>query len=1005
MKRKIDFDSTLDTFQGPIVDWCNSLRNSTICEIKLVSSPELFGLARLSVVVLLQDGSVYRLSRALKWGEKSTSKTNRNDTTTPTTQDTTEKKPEQEGTATPTNQDATKKKSDGEGTIMPDIQDTIEKVSVVDMGPSSHPFVTITFKQGYYPELLHLLRVCHGIQKHGLMFKAPHVVMDFSNNFFALALFLNVARSCLPHKAQVNTAGEDCALLEGLWQEVYQSLQKQGTAFWENTIAEHTTNLTKELIYRLARYKVRLLLGSHWDTEDNSESEESSIVASIVARIQALAENKGLSDTIVWDEAWDRRWSEIWNHYRPVVPLRKSGKLQTITSVARIAAMSRISGISSVARISSLAKGLTTISLTVDGCAAGRICGRTLVELPSTKSRSILLNALWKGHNHRPKTPESQDPATNRSRLSTEVTGLNVLNIPTTERSILPIEWLGNSCFYDSKTYQVWATPRECAIESAWTAAWFMAEPRGKMVAENVTQSEPEADPPNTAAQANIRSRIRTKAHPATEAISDLATWASHRLSKWLNRGRQDQGSSNTVVGNHTRSTERVIGLSGQVPRTGSSRPMASLLGSSVRDSAVTTLAATMTSSPVSTTFSQAGGSIHSPMSPRSRRFSEISQLQRHSGIPEGALPSILESRIDLPAQVQGASSLPTPPAETAPLEPFPTSSPIQTSGQRHPESSGSPSGTDTPRTRIPSATVRLRKRVITRYSDDRRNSDFQAKNAFENKVRERIYGERKTEAREQAAQILKDLTSDSKPQADAQKLAKMAWERAVAYSGRDHFEQSIKSLARQKWDEQADRYEKDTLLVSLGDQPSTWEANFLSTWQYAWEEAWAAAWTAVWDLSYKEAASRGIGFGIEEVLDLDPKLQRSTYKELESSEPFVRLRRSLLDNQSPAKSLEQVHRWMKELGYLSESLQYSVPTLHDECMEITVAKSSEVKAREAAKKTSEPIRMSHYDLQEWLTKSYILDTVHGDQKLHNLFLRGIAEVWESMSAEPGQQS
>ncbi|KAG8712756.1 hypothetical protein FRC11_014285, partial [Ceratobasidium sp. 423] len=794
---------------------------------------------------------------------------------------------------------------------MPNIQDTIEKVSSLDVGLISRPLVTITFKRNYFPNLLSLLQICHGIQKHGLIFKAPHVVMDCSDNFFALALVLNVTRTCLPHRVLVDTSEPDHTPLEELWQDIYQLLQRQGYAFWENTIAEHTNNLARELIYRLARYKVLLLLGSK-----PNKVAGPSVAASTIARIEALVDNRELADPTVWDKAWDMHWREVWRRSGPVAQLRHSGGIQSIASIAGAP---------------------TTISPTVDGCAPGRIAGRTPVKLILTESSSILLNSIWSGPNSRlPEMPlhgpnetnilggkgQSVEPKANKSRPLAEIAASNIYSIPVAERY---------NC-------TVWATPRESAIESAWAAAWSEAESYGETAARSVLEAnKPEAGPPNQATQAGARSRAGTTTHPsvlgaisATKAAARFAARASHRFSVSFNKGRSDQEPPTNAVVNPispTGETGLVTAPSQTLPETAPSPSTAcSPTIGDIRGSIPRKIVPTIeTSSLAFAAQPQIGNNSLSPITPRSRKTSGTSSKLRSPSVPGVGLHSISEasSHVDLSIQAQADPNPPIRVSRTA-SEPFPVDAPVQTPVRRNSESSDPPSTITFTRRRSESATQRLRKHVITRWSDPQRYSEFE--DAFVDKTQERHYREKKESARIEAAKTSDkpDFLAAELRKAGPRQRAEVAWEQMVAHLGKNNFEKKLQILAQQEWEKLVERQKKTHFSGPLGDQPGSWETDFALTWQRAWKESWETAWTAVWKLSYKEATSRGIEFGTEEILDLDPKLKRRTLKQLEASDSYVQLRESLLENKSPLGSLEQVHQWMKELSYLSESLQYS---------------------------------------------------------------------------------
>ncbi|CAE6533277.1 unnamed protein product [Rhizoctonia solani] len=875
MKRVINSD-TRNTLSGPIVDWCKNLHNSTVYKIQLLSSSRSES-APLFVVVSLQDGSMYRLQRTVKWAKKQ---------------------------------------------IMPniqDIQDTIEEVSALDIA-GSQPFITIKFKAQYYPNLLFLLQVCHSIQVchdiqgRGMIFKAPHVIMVCSDDFFALALVLNVTRNCLPRRSIVDTSEsqpDSYILLEGLWQEIYQTLQRQGHAFWERTMAEHTKGLARELIYGLARHKVlRLLRGN------TGPINELSVAASMVARIEALVEKKELIDPIVWDKAWDKAWEKAWKQRGSVVQPYNPGRIQAFTSRFRSTSTN------------------TNIAI-VDGRVSGRAAGRAPVKLLPTGSSSILLSSIVAGVHSQPteiiahsaeeaSTPGDGNQSLNHissegrhSLVDSNVSTSNLYRASIAERYDCTVNWLGNSCLLsDLNTCKIWATPRESAIESAWGVAWSQGEIYGRAAARGVlgVVDQPLTQPTTS----GIRSRART----ISKAVTHIMTQASHRLSISPNR---EHIQELPAIG-----TPR-IGTAFSRTSLANTAPLLGTNPSAVENMRISApkniISDFETSSPPAMRLQF---EVNRPSPIVTRRRS--SRLMTPS-TPTNLYPiSEVSSRVDLPA-LSPATRI----AETAPI-PFPVTTPVLAIPPQSPDHSIPPSGVTTPRPRSESATKRLRKHVITRWSDPQPYGDFEA--AFRDKTQERKYRESKGSSCKEAAQCIHHLELLEKKlrEVDPMKQATEAWDRANSISDKALFQQKLKALAQQEWEKMVSQHER----ISFAARPENeWEIGFISAWEQVWKESWAEAWAAVWRLSFDEAVSRGIEFGVDETIgNLASELRRRTYEQLQSSDPYVQLQRSLPADTSPLGSLEQIHQWMQELGYLSELLHHSAPILRNECMEITVVES-----------------------------------------------------------------
>lgn len=296
MKRPIEFKGS-SGFQGPIIDWYNTLRNTTVCNLELhkVSSPRA---SRPSVVIVsLIDGSKYRLQRAIL----------------------------------------------NDDSIFPEFLDTIEHILPSDI--NSRPLVRLDFNEGQRPDLLFILSVCYGARTQGVIFTAPKIVVD--SDFFAVALILIVARKCLP--PQVISYTSTRSPLETLWNDVYTLIQSQGYAFWVDTVAEYTKNMTRELIYRVARRATVQMPNPDADdhlggTSDINSNNNQLLAAAVVARVEVLAEKKELVDPTVWDEAWDRCWREAWQRSKLTNSWNTSRLLRSIRSLSLQAPIPPIDG-------------------------------------------------------------------------------------------------------------------------------------------------------------------------------------------------------------------------------------------------------------------------------------------------------------------------------------------------------------------------------------------------------------------------------------------------------------------------------------------------------------------------------------------------------------------------------------------------------------------------------------------------------------------------------------
>lgn len=317
MKRTIEFDKSPGGLQGPIIDWYNTLRNTTVCNLELHVISDPADPPTPAVIVSLADGSRYRLQRVIL-----------------------------------------KKR------IIPESVDTIEPILPSDIGATSQLLVNIKFNTGAQPDLLFVLSVCYGTRSQELIFTAPQIVTY--GHFFALALILNVTRKCLPHRIipQASTGSP----LELLWKDVYDLIHSQGYAFWAGTLAEHTKNMTRELLYKAAQGEVATNI--HGETIDD----DLFLAASAVARVEALAEKKELADPTVWDKAWDRCWRHVWRGFRPT-----NGQ-----GTSRV--MGTLEGISG-----------ETFKPIIDGRVPGRAAGRNPMRLPLSPDSITLSHAISLG--------------------------------------------------------------------------------------------------------------------------------------------------------------------------------------------------------------------------------------------------------------------------------------------------------------------------------------------------------------------------------------------------------------------------------------------------------------------------------------------------------------------------------------------------------------------------------------------------------------------------------
>ncbi|KAG8760020.1 hypothetical protein FRC11_001083 [Ceratobasidium sp. 423] len=323
--------------------------------------------------------------------------------------------------------------------LIPESVDTIEPLYTPYPAESEPALVNMQFKSGSRPSLQFILAVCHGVQTRRGLFRAPEIIAG--SDFFALAITLNVARKCINHRAIAHTPTSTGSPLKRLWRDVYDFIQNEDYTFWGDTIAEHTKNITRELVYKLARKNVGALL--HCNRSQY-------IAASVVSRVEVLARRKELSEPTLWDEAWNGRWQQLWCDYQ--APVGTGSVIGSTPSSDRNASR-------------------RTMRLDINGRTPGGIAGRTISKIPVTDDNTILLDVLLKGlypdsalgHSDGEKGKEA-----NRNKAG----GYGLVVIQDQEDNV------------------IWASPREMAVEMAWEKAWDISVAQGEQAAKDIQEKE-----------------------------------------------------------------------------------------------------------------------------------------------------------------------------------------------------------------------------------------------------------------------------------------------------------------------------------------------------------------------------------------------------------------------------------------------------------------------------------------------------------------------------------
>lgn len=502
--------------------------------------------------------------------------------------------------------------------------------------------------------------------------------------------------------------------------------------------------------------------------------------------------------------------------------------------------------------------------------------------------------------------------------------------------------WLGHGHLgRRGNDHEIWASPREIAVEMAWVAAWSKAVNQGRVAARNIQDEGPQETPNQMRAVPNARA-AKAIIHPSLVGLMTAA-----------------------------RLTKRLAVQAGQ-------------RYSKIFDSGTTT-------------------EVSPPQTPKTTSRSQRLNL---AILPQ--TDRVVVSPITSPGSQQNRYSFPK----------FSPESP--SNSNRFSFSRVDPGAPNHQRTRSENAaTSVLRKHVVSRHSGHRRHSDLGFLDAFKDTVRERKHREKKEDAQAQAIKAMSMMLNEAKPtQEQLNKQADEAWQRTKRLSS--NLEYNLNQLAEREWQKIS---EGRGLIASpfLPVDPTLWKKGFIESWERAWKESWAAAWQAVWEQGWHAAVARGVEFGVEEVLDLSQNASRINYRQLQSTESYLKVKEIIKQKDlNQTRRLEHVHSMMKELYFLYESLRHSISAIRDDCLEITVFTGRKVRTYPfycmtepqpsdknkgisiAGGAGGDSERITYVQLQKWIEDEYISKKFQVDPELEDplkrLFIRGIGEVWESAS-------
>ncbi|KAH7339955.1 hypothetical protein B0J17DRAFT_627958 [Rhizoctonia solani] len=444
MKRKIEFNTahSQPQLEGPIITWYNQLQNTKVASLEYHQNHPPGARSPSKIIVSLTDGSKYLLQRRVKHAS---------------------------------------------GALVPHCIDTIQNISPLII--TTQPLIRINFDKNY-PDLLFVLIICYGAQNHGHKEQIARFFID--DDFFALAIILNVARTQPSSSVPSKPLHSSPAPLECLWKVVYCSLQSQEHTFWGHAIADETKNIMRELIYRAARLNIAKRL------PQDSEEDKVSVAASIVARVESIIKKRELNESTIWDNAWNKCWDTVWRSFHSDV-----GDWRT-----------PFQGIWPAGIILQGAQNPT-----VEGRAPGSIAGRTPERHLMSVNGATWLHSVLVGHhpslvevteyNPKDKLQGSQaceeDPhgpfgaffEAMYAGLWSTITGVShptcKQNLSTSlAASTKPSSNSRGACACSPKdgtipnsdhSHEIWASPREMAVHLAWEAAWPEAVLRGRTIA------------------------------------------------------------------------------------------------------------------------------------------------------------------------------------------------------------------------------------------------------------------------------------------------------------------------------------------------------------------------------------------------------------------------------------------------------------------------------------------------------------------------------------------
>ncbi|KAF8597525.1 hypothetical protein BDV93DRAFT_547910 [Ceratobasidium sp. AG-I] len=225
--------------------------------------------------------------------------------------------------------------------------------------------------------------------------------------------------------------------------------------------------------------------------------------------------------------------------------------------------------------------------------------------------------------------------------------------------------------------------------------------------------------------------------------------------------------------------------------------------------------------------------------------------------------------------------------------------------------------------------------------------------------------------SKESLKSFLRDEARTGQPsEEELEEQANSAWESAKAAP--NSAESNLRSVAENAWLTAMEDHGRLKIQVAMiEDIAELWKKSFEATWERAWKTAWKAAWSSIWSSAWRDAADKGIGFGIQEFTDGDRRLNVPDAFDaiVESQQTFKQVQKIFVERTTYMDSLRTTFSMFKELNRLHMALQNSMPVSHESVVAISLSARNKpvVLIRQAEDNepfSNQPRSKSHSELQ-----------------------------------------